>query len=916
MHSNLKNEIPDSKNSEILIKKYPSNKSIHLIDYFLIIGYEEAFINEKIIKPIQNQDNISSNNNKFKCKEYPTLLSSINSDYQGEMMDDEEIIKHIYNEPPTILYSKGDNLGIDITEKNIVFSKVENNITNIGYAFIFYEYLTMPNRTKIFIPKAFVIISQYPYFIAFNHICQEVYNLFHSNNIQIPIELQLYNIVNYIPIPIGKRLDTTLFPFYDLFTINKCKCNEEFISLDNQKIISLSQFKGYNKPQINISEIFELLPIETIVEIYLKLLTGHIISIFHNDIELLSIVIYIFKYILFPLSPNNNIHCFSISQYFNNNEIIDSEELIYGFNTDYNNIIKENMNINKDKDSDNIFESNFYLDINKKSLNIQTLNNLDDNLKKLNDYIKKILESSLIDNDNETNEKTFNGKLEENIKNLINNLNNIKEKIVRYGKSSNKYNFFELNDEESEETNRLIFETFYKFNLYISTHYYIYYLNENSDLNNEDTEEEKLFYTLFSISIYSKIINNFKSDYLLNEQDFPDNMIKLIFENILINRKLNYNNNKVLEATNSLDIIELFYKGKENDKFEALTFLEFYKYYFNNLQTYFYDIISNEFVDCYINRNDDKNIIYLYKYKQINLDKNILLKYNYLLEQMPLEDKNNCFPYIDSSLLSTFDSTMKIKDLNNAFEHFFINNKIITSLDIIKFSILNVVCLSVSGHKLIYFSDSINNLIKKINFSLNKFIYLILSIAYRVFSKEINKNLFIYKKYFNIFYFVINNNIIIPNNDLDILQKNILDFMESNKDKKNEEIEGSDYKSIKDTDIKKLFSIEPKIKEKEVLNILSNASFNGNLKNNKIIFKTKFLKDKVFNINDVFSPLKVYNQLNKMLDEYYQNIDFNKINKDEYKKLIIHLIYYCSFFPQEFNKDIIKFLIYCLKTEK
>ena len=909
MHSNLKNEIQDSKDLEVFIKKYPFFNSIHLIDYFLIVGYEEAFINEKIIKSIQNKDNSSSNNNKFKCKEYPTILSSINSDYQGEMMEEDEIIKHIFNEPPSILYSKGDNLGIDIRKKNIIFSKVEDNIINIGYAFIFYEFLSMPNRTKIFIPKAFVIISQYPYFIAFNHICKEVYNLFHSNNVQIPIELQLYNIVNYLPIPIGKRLDTTLFPFYELFTISKCQCNEEFISLDNQKIISLSQFKGYNRPQINICEIFELLPIETIVEIHLKLLTGHIISIFHNDIELLSIVIYIFKYFLYPLSPKNNIHCYNISQYFNNNEIIDSEELIYGFNTDYNNIIKENMN----KDNENIFDSNFYLDINKKSLNIQTLNNLDDNFKKLHKYIKKIIESSLIDNDNEKNENTFNSKLEENIRNLINNLNDIKGKIVRYGKSSNKYNFYEINNEELEEANRLIFESFYKFNLFISSHYFNYYLNENNNINNNDIEEEKLFYTLFSISIYSKIINNYKSDYLLSEN--PDNVTKLIFENILINRKLNYNNNKVLEVTNNLDIIESFYKGKDNDKFEALTFLEFYKYYFNNLQSYFYDIISNEFVDCYINKNYKNNIKCLYKYKQINLDKNILLKYNYLLEQMPIEDKNKCFPYIDSSLLSTFESTIKIKDLNSSFENYFINSKLISSLDIIKFSILNIVCLSVSGHKLIYFADSIYNLILKINYSLNKFIFLILSIALRVFNKENNKNLFIYEKYFNIFDFVVKNNLILPNNGLNIIHKNILNFLETNNDKKKEEIEGNDYKSIKDLDNKKLYSLEPKIKEKEALNIISNASFNGNLKNNKITFKTKFLKDKIFNINDVFSPLKVYNQLNKMVDEYYQNLDFNKINKDEYKKLIIHLIYYCSLFPQEFNKDIVKFLIYCLKTE-
>ena len=58
------------------------------------------------------------------------------------------------------------------------------------------------------------------------------------------------------------------------------------------------------------------------------------------------------------------------------------------------------------------------------------------------------------------------------------------------------------------------------------------------------------------------------------------------------------------------------------------------------------------------------------------------------------------------------------------------------------------------------------------------------------------------------------------------------------------------------------------------------------------------------------------NTTNKILDEYYLNLDFSKVNKDEYKKLIIHLIYYCSLYPNDFNKEIIKFLIYCLKTDK
>ena len=81
-----------------------------------------------------------------------------------------------------------------------------------------------------------------------------------------------------------------------------CQSNEEFFSLKSQKIYSLSQNNGYNELVLNLSELFELIPIELIVGIYLKLLTDHIISFF-NDIQILNIVILYLNivYILYNL---------------------------------------------------------------------------------------------------------------------------------------------------------------------------------------------------------------------------------------------------------------------------------------------------------------------------------------------------------------------------------------------------------------------------------------------------------------------------------------------------------------------------------------------------------------------------------------------------------------------------------------
>ena len=93
---NSHTEKSNIKSFQAPLKKYPLSNSIHLIDYFLIIGYEDTYIKEKIIKDIQIKDFPSANTNIYKSNNFPTILSSINSDYEGEIIDDERIIKIIH----------------------------------------------------------------------------------------------------------------------------------------------------------------------------------------------------------------------------------------------------------------------------------------------------------------------------------------------------------------------------------------------------------------------------------------------------------------------------------------------------------------------------------------------------------------------------------------------------------------------------------------------------------------------------------------------------------------------------------------------------------------------------------------------------------------------------------------------------
>ena len=872
------------KDIQIPIPEYPKFQSSHLIDYFLIYGYEEEYIQNQIIKKIpQSQDTKLTS---FPSTDYPTILSSISSDYNDDIINENEIINSIYPSSPLILYSKGGEIfSSEIENKKVIFTKIENNIINYGFALTFYEQLFIFNDKRIFLPKAFVIISQYPYFNTFNNILNEIYNLFHCNTVQIPIEIQIYNIINFLPAPISKNYDISIFPNYNLEEIIKCNSNEEFISLDNQEIYSLEKNKGYKKPEINMTEIFQVIPIEILVHVYLEILTGSVISIFSENIEILKTVIFLFQTFMFPLVNEENVKSLSPDKYFCKSE---NKNNIFGFLCCYENVNQYNKNGN------NNFKSEFIFDIDKKEINSNET--LREETKKLNEYFKNIINKE----SNENNSSEF----EKNIRELIKKLKEIKEKIVKFGKNKNEVHFFDYINNEQDELNKLIQGTFYQFILSVSSHYVFKYLMNN---DNNDIEEEKIFYNLFSKSIYSKNLNNLKTNYLSNNDNINKKNI-VIFENVLLAQ--NKNNSQIMEKINDINFLTIFYK--EKDVTEPITFLEFYKYYFNNLQTYFYEVINDKFVNCKQIKNENSTN-FLYHYKKINLDKELIFKYIYLLEQMPSEDKIRCFP---SNIEVINKVTHNIKEIQNNFEQYYIENNLIDFKDVIKLSILIIVSLSTSGHKLIYFAESIYELLNQIKVSLYKYIEIILYIAYKVFTKETNKNLYIYEKYFDIFKAIKENSLIIINNDLNILYENISKFCDKIKGKRNENInEDEGYKIIKDLDIKKLYTIECKLKEKEIINSITSANFNESIKKSNLNFKAKILKDKAYSFSEIASPYKIYTQLNKMLEGYLKKLDFGKVNKEEYKKLIMQLIYYCNMFQDDFPKDVIKFLVYCLKTE-
>ena len=92
---------------EILMEKNPMASSPNLIEYFLIMGYEESYIQEKIIKnfTIQTQAELelaeqknkklnpdSKILNEYKCRNLPSILFSLGSNFSEPLESEDDLI--------------------------------------------------------------------------------------------------------------------------------------------------------------------------------------------------------------------------------------------------------------------------------------------------------------------------------------------------------------------------------------------------------------------------------------------------------------------------------------------------------------------------------------------------------------------------------------------------------------------------------------------------------------------------------------------------------------------------------------------------------------------------------------------------------------------------------------------------------
>ena len=321
----------DNKTKNI---KYPfSGIATNLIDKFLVLGYEQKVIDFTYYN-CENDKPKPDLNTRFKFYEFeerPYIVNEISNDYTKDNLDNDLILELIFPNEPEMYFLEKQYINtpkeIDeellISNYSIIFSinpqdnsGSKKSYNGLGYVF----YIRQEHKTDekldgyLYVPIAYVILSEFPYFYHFNEICKNVFMNMKRESDEIPIDILLYNIVKYLQSPIKKSINLTFAAPLD-FPVNNSQNDLNKIlnpvvtskNKDNNRMLPsmfFNQLCGYPFMDLNLSFIFNLLPSEIIIEVFVFTFLEHDIIFYSSRPEILNMVMYVFTNLNYPFNDS------------------------------------------------------------------------------------------------------------------------------------------------------------------------------------------------------------------------------------------------------------------------------------------------------------------------------------------------------------------------------------------------------------------------------------------------------------------------------------------------------------------------------------------------------------------------------------------------------------------------------------
>ena len=890
------------------IKKFPYLAySPNIIEYFAIIGYPE-----KIIPQI-----LDSSKSSFETKYSPTLLSFINSNSDFGLIDNELIIGQVYPDIPIPIKKEENQEPPSIS--NVIYSFCfdstdgKDKLFHVCFAYKYYEEYTYENFGIYYIPKAFVIISQYYYFTLYKYLCEYLYNLIYEkkdNKRSVPLEIVIYNIVNFIPSPINYELHLNIFDNF---------CDEG--------VIQLGLLSGYPYLQFDLGEIFDLLPLNMILEIYIFSVLEQSILFFSSNLEILNMVMFIIYVLNYPCNDSPYFwHIVSVSE----KNFVEENKYVGKIMVS---MLGVNITYREDFDTSVFEKYHFVVDIdNKRFFLKKAIEDLDDEeedfnkLKNLHLYIQNIFKDIDKKNSDSIFLKSFIQRIKKYLEFLLKSKNS---EFISNGKS--KYvNFFE-SSKDIMEKNKRIQELFYDFSLNILMIFYQEnILNSTFEKIIKDKNEE------FEKRI--KIVSNLKEDIQMdkNEKEFCrlyrrairykiyfENFIRnydaidifkipLIFSEEYINIKTKDPLNKLMNRLSLFTIIDSLYS---NDKQPTLsiTLNNIVAEYKERLAKYFLVFFGEE-----KKNNPQENKAKNSKRQLFVLNKKIINKYIYLLNNIyDKESLIELFPSIqiqDEYTIENIDRSCMINTIQTSLE----KKNLIDLIDYLVYALAIIYAISFPLHSytemLSYFLKLINSL-ETTKYFIRQHTYILIKSLYKFYliNKKHKNYPEINYKNVNMFFLLLNNlikkKLIVPNDEI----MAILSEFSAEKNNQEKELNGSKININNDDDkfkfergknficfmkycftSKKTFKqntmVKAAMKENNYCNIIISAGKKKlqptvEIKINEFIYSSHF-----------FAPKKVYKIIQNTFNDFFKEdgdeLYMAKLKIKEVRDVISNLIQY------------------------
>ena len=872
---NTKIETVDEKKTKNMldgkkITKFPFNgRAVNLIDKFLLLGYEQNFIDkylpkkiEEGIKEIKNKNIAKNILYEYKgLKERPTVLNEITYDYNKELLDNDLISELIFPEEPTIIFilreKNPSNENIEPQGYKVIFSLGPQDNANSkksynSFAYVFFRNIENKSindiKYYIYIPFVLCFISEYPYFCSFSKMCEEIKKKMFFEHSSVPIEILLYNTVKFTPSPIEHSVRLLFGGMLNegISSENK-KITKEILNEQKVPEIFFKQLSGYPIFDINLSVIFNLLPTELIVEVFLFTFLENDILFYSQNLEILNTIMFIFSNLNYPL--NDTIYFWHILSVSINNFLSGNSTFV---GKTCSTIIGINSSYNPDYLTTQRIKEHFVLDIDNKNFFFVYSEDSEEvrNTMSLHENIKKAIKTKNLDS-------YSNFDLVYNLNVLYSDLEDISKKVtaINYNVEQQFPGFFKIESSEYEivqQKNKKIQQIFYSFIINILNNFcknaisiagrnesnerepsvlttdsfaggekknFIITIKENAE--NESNELKTIFESKFKDSSkYGTYMINF----LLYHDCIDLYKIPLNFTDEFIYWWINLKG-KNLKGFNYFELIDSFYidneenkkninneinnvnghhKSKDkkdnevnNDGKKKDDIIVSFETFLNEYEILFRKNINREQLDSKIFSRKAKTPRKLIKYgrKYLQLDDELLMKYIYMLNNSEKEktDFIKFFPTINS-IVNKKINECRLSDISDTIEESLIERKFFSSYCLIKYSLYNI--LSIMFDLFCVDSNLVNTLTTfsaKTNTKDRKYMVMLSSVFYQLLiNKEKSGNkLIILRECIKKLSEYITNNKMLPNEELvDILnaEENSEKIMENDNLKENKEI--------------------------------------------------------------------------------------------------------------------------------